>query len=118
MSENLSPALVAEIVRRLAQAFPIVGCSFGPNEVLRDHDVGHMLGGLDCDEVDEVGFLIKMGVLKGHGEDGRRVEPAEMLRFLEQHGELWFLTRLEMLRAELRKGLAAAAEQPASGVAA
>lgn len=113
MSTNLPPEVVAEIIRRLCLAFPVLGCSFRPGEMLDGNDVATLLGGIDHDgEVDEVGLLIKMGVLQG--TDDGDVEPAEMLRFLEQHGEAWFLARLEMVRVELRKGLQQAKDYEAA----
>lgn len=107
MSTPLGPEVIAEIVRRLAQAFPILGCRFGPGELVEAHDIANMLGNIDYDETDEVGLVIKLGLLKAAGDpEQRQVEPAEMLRFLEEHGDAWALGRLEAMRSELRKGLA------------
>lgn len=115
MSENLSPNVVAEIVRRLAQAFPILGCHFDPGNLVQPQDIANMLGGIDYDETDEVGLVIRLGLLKPAGDpEGRQVEPAEMLRFLEEHGEAWALGRLEAMRCELRKSVRA---QPQPSVA-
>lgn len=109
MSENLSPDVIAEIVRRLAFAFPVPMSSYGPNDMVDDHDTANLLGGIsyDDDPVDELGFMVRMGVLKTStgSPECRRFHPAELLRFLEQHGEAWYLARLEMVRENLRKGL-------------
>lgn len=109
MSKELNAELIAEIVRRLAQAFPVLGCRFDPGEFVEAHDIANMLGGIDYGDTDEVGLVIKLGLLKPAGDpEKRRVEPAEMLRFLDEHGEAWALGRLEAMRTELRKGLAEA----------
>lgn len=110
MSKNLPPNVIAEIVRRLANAFPMVGCQCDLDGLISSNSIGFMLVGLDDGELDEVGMLFRMGILKPSKPGGADAEPAEMLRFLEQHGETWMLTRLEMMRAELRKGLARSVE--------
>lgn len=105
MTTALSPDVVAEIVRRLAHAFPIAGCSFGPDELVDEHSIGNLLCGIDADERDEVGMLFRMGVLKESSRPGS-AEPAELLRFLEEYGQVWYLARLEMVRTALRKSVA------------
>lgn len=103
MTTALTPDVIAEIVRRLAQAFEVHINSMGPGELMSQENVGLVLGinsvdmGADCDEV---GFLLKMGVLK-KASNGR-VAPADLLAFLIVHGDAWALGRMERLRGELR----------------
>lgn len=101
MTTNLAPDVIAEIVRRLAMAFHVP--LNGHGDALALDDVGLFLGGLDASNGDgydnEVGFLIKMGVLKAAGG---RVARTELLRFLDEHGEAWMLGRLDAMRTQLR----------------
>jgi hypothetical protein len=103
MSTNLPPEVIAEIIRRLALAFSVHINSMAPGETMSQDNVGLVLGIDAIDngpEFDDVGFLLKMGVLKA--TSGGRVPATEMLRFLEEHGDTWALARMEALRRELR----------------
>ncbi|MBK7858401.1 MAG: hypothetical protein IPJ65_07215 [Archangiaceae bacterium] len=109
MSENLSPDVIAEIVRQLARAFPVPMNTYERGGLIDEHDAATLLGGISYEDnpVDELGFMVKMGLLKtanGGAEEERRFRPADLLAFLEQHGEAWYLARLEMAREALRSG--------------
>lgn len=59
-------------------------------------DAAFVLTGLDTRSQNEALHAL-LGV-----PDGRRPSHAELLQFLETHGETWVLARLELLKAHLK----------------